>query len=242
MANRIDAEIPVDNNVRPFAVIADTDGNLVAVNSNATDVSLKAYNGTNYHPAGIDAATRALNTIEYEHHEVHAGSSFTCYYTQTVSDTGDKSIISFLTASGTKYLHITASASATAVANACIIEAPTITDNTGATLTVSNRRRIGTPTASSVLDTSQNPDLAGSATYFTEATQGNVTSGTILAQIPIGSSGAGPIKAVGGLARSQQEWILKPATLYAFVVESLSDADNIHWIELDWYEHTDQAT
>jgi len=191
-------------------------------------------------PARMDAVTHSIQTVDYAHHEIHAGSSFTCSYAQTVADNGDKTIIAFKTPAGTKYLHLTASASATGVADACIIEAPTITDNTGATLPVYNRRRVGTPTATTVIDTSQNPDVAGQATFFTEATQGNVTGGTEIANIPLGATGGGPVKSVGGLSRGQQEWILKPNTLYAFVVESLADGANIHWVELDWYEHTDK--
>jgi hypothetical protein len=187
----------------------------------------------------IDSSTHATTTIEYEHHEIHGGSAFTCRYIQTVSDTNDRSIITFLTPTTTKYLHITAAASATAAAMAYIWEAPTITNNTGAPLVVYNRRRIGTPTGTTVWDTSQNPNVQGQATFFTEITMGNVTGGTELDSIPLGS-GAGP-KTVGGMARGQQEWILKPTVLYAFEVKSSTNDANTHWIELNWYEHQDKS-
>lgn len=190
--------------------------------------------------ARLDGSTEALNFIDYVHHEIHAGSGFTTTYTQTVSDTGDKSIIAFLTDNSTKYVHLTVAASSTAAAIASILEAPTITNNTGATLAIYNRRRIGTPTTTTVWDTSQNPTAQGAGTFFTEITMGNVTGGTTLASIPLGAAAGGAVKQIGGLARGQQEWILKPNTAYAFVVESSDDADNTHWIEIDYYEHTDR--
>jgi len=186
--------------------------------------------------AKIDPSTNTLQTIEYEHHEIHAGSSFTCHYEQDVSDTDDRTIIAFKTPNTTKYLHITMAASATALARAIITEAPTITDNEGDTLAVINRRRVGTPTASTIINTSPATDVAGSAMYFSEANMAEVTLGTELASIPLGAA-TSPVKSVGGLARAQQEFILKPNTLYAFEVISLDDSDNTHWIELDWYEH-----
>ncbi len=199
------------------------------------------YSGNSFDGVRMDASTHSLQTIDYAHHQIHNGSSFTCHYTQDVTDTNDRSIIAFKTPNTNKYLHITASASATAVSRASVIEAPTITDNQGTTLAIYNRRRVGNPATSIVIDTSQTPDTTGSAMYFSIVDMAQVTGGTVLATIPLGAT-TSPVKSIGGLARSQQEWILKPNTLYAFQVESLDASDNTHWIELDWYEQTDRNT
>lgn len=183
----------------------------------------------------IDALANALKVMAYEHAEIHGGRSYNAHYNQTVSDTGDKSIIAFKTGNDTREVHCTFAASASAPAVASILEAPTITDNTGATLAVYNRYRKSTNT-SEVIDTSQNPDVAGQAMYFTELTMGNVTGGTTLDTVPL-VAGAGPF-AIGGVSRGTQEWILKKDTLYAFVVESSDDTDNIHRLQVDWYEHS----
>ncbi len=196
------------------------------------------YDGINFDKVRIDAGSNSLQVIDFEHHQVHNGSAFTCTHTQDVSDINDRTIISFLTPDTAKYLHITAAASATAVALASIIEAPTITDNEGDSLTVFNRRRVGSPTATTVWDTSTDGDTQGQATFFSIANMGEVTGGLLLASIPLGAS-TSPTKSIGGLARAQQEWILKPDTLYAFEVKSLDASNNTHWLELDWYEHTD---
>lgn len=189
----------------------------------------------------IDASTNSLQVVDYEHHEIHAGSSFTCWHSEVApTDENDRTVITFKTPNSTKYLHITVSASATAVSVARIREAPTYTDNAGTTLSIYNRNRTGTPTASTVLDTSQAPDTAGSATYW-EHDDANLPAedGTIVAEIPLGAS-TSPTKSIGGLARAQQEWVLKPNTFYSFEVKSLDASDNTHWLELDWYEHTDK--
>ncbi|MCP4640599.1 MAG: hypothetical protein GY851_09210 [bacterium] len=185
----------------------------------------------------VDNSTLAVNTISYEHHEIHSGSSFVAHYSQAVSDTGDKTIIAFKTPAGTKWCHVTFSASCTAAAAAYILEGPTVTDNEGATLAIYNRNR-NSGNASTVLDTSQNPDTAGSATYFTENTDHQVTGGTKLDEVFLGGN-EGP-RSVGGTSRGDQEWVLDAGVQYAFVVESLDNNDNSHNAEVNWYEHTDK--
>ena len=199
------------------------------------DVAITGYTGASQQYLRLDPSTFALNAIEYAHHEVHAKHSFSCFYTQLVSDTGDKSIIAFKTPNGTAHVHIIVEIASQDGALAYILEAPTITDNAGATLTVFNRFRDGVLVASGVIDTSQNPDAANAATFFTEATMGAVTGGTKLQEIQM-IVGQGP-RILGGSARGSQEWVLKKNTLYAFVIESLNANDNLHNIRLDFYEH-----
>lgn len=185
----------------------------------------------------IDEATGAITCIEYPHHEIHAGDSFSCWYMQTVSDIGDKSIVSFRTANSARWVHLTITGSATFMAHFRLLEAPAINDNTGANLAVYNRNR-NSATQATVIDTSQNPDLSGSATFFTELTMGNVVGGTDLVHEHLGT-GEGK-KTIGGGARGEQEWILLPNTLYAVEIESTTVDDNVHVIELSWYEHTNR--
>ena len=185
----------------------------------------------------IDEATGAITIIQYEHHELHMGDSFSCWYEQTVSDIGDKSIINFRTANSARWLHITVTVSATFMAEVRILEAPAINDNTGASLAVYNRNR-NSGTIATVIDTSQNPDVTGQATYFTEVTMGNVAGGTEILHEHLGT-GEGK-KTLGGMSRGAAEWILLPNTLYAFEIESTTNDDNVHVIVLNWYEHTNR--
>ena len=200
--------------------------------------TLQTYDGTTYVTPRVDASTWVTTGIDYAHHEIHSGSSYHAHYGQFVSDTNDRSIITFRTPNTTKLLHMFARGSSTALANWYVWEGPTITNNTGAPLTIFNRRRDSANT-SGVWDTSQNPDVQGQATYFTELTMGNVTAGTAIEDQFIGS-GSGP-RASGGESRSEEELILLPNTLYAFEIKSLTADDNYHDIELNWYEHADRA-
>lgn len=203
------------------------------------NVGVLTYNGAAWERTRMDGVTQTMQTIEYEHHEIHGGDSFECCYDQMVSDTNDKSIITFRTPDTTKWLHMVASGSASALAEFIILEAPTITDNAGAVLAVYNRNR-NSANISGVWDTSQNPDVQDQATFFTETTMGNVTGGAEIWHETMGSAGTGPVRAAAGASRGTSEFMLKPNTLYAFLVNSLTDDDNYHQLCLNWYEHVNK--
>ena len=182
-----------------------------------------------------DSVSGAASGIEISHEKIHEGDSFSCHYNQLVSDTNDRSIIAFKTPNTLRFIHAIFFAFASTAADAYIYEAPTITDNTGASLTVFNRRR-PSATETTVIRTNTNPDEVG-AMFFSEATMGNVTSGTELTHKPL-IQGQGQ-KAVGGDDRGTEEWLLKPNTLYAFEIKSSTDLDNVHLLEVDFYETTE---
>ena len=187
-------------------------------------------------PAGRgDSVSGSASFIEITHEKIHAGDSFSCHYNQTVSDIDDRSIIAFKTPDTLRFIHAVFFAFASTAADAYIYEAPTITDDTGASLTVFNRRRAST-TVTTVIRTNTSPDEAG-AMFFSEVTMGNVTGGTELTHKPL-VEGQGP-KAVGGEDRGTEEWLLKPNTLYAFEIKSSTASDNVHLLEVDFYETTE---
>ena len=76
------------------------------------------WNGTNWQPVRLDAATRATQVIDYAHHEIHAGSHYTLSY--AVADIGaattptDIMSLSFTTPDTTKWLHMVVSATSVA--------------------------------------------------------------------------------------------------------------------------------
>lgn len=199
---------------------------------------LATYDGATYVPPRLDASTFAFETVDYAHHEVHSGSAYECHYCQMVSDVNDRSIITFRTPNTTRYLHMFARGGSTALAAWHFWRAPNVVDNTGAPLDVFNRNH-NSPNTSGTWDTSQNPDVQGQATFFTELTMGNVAGGTDLDMQYIGA-GSGP-RAVGGGSRGEEERLLLPNTLYAFEIQSLTNDDNYHCVHLTWYEHVDRA-
>ena len=186
----------------------------------------------------IDGMSNSLRVIDYEHHEIHGGSSFAVWFDNTTANSDDdRSVIAFKTAAGTKLCHITMSVTASNPAEAIILEAPSTIDlNEGTGATVFNRYR-GSGTASTVLSLT-NPGVAGKVTTFTEAqiAGAQLTGGTVIDHVSL-AGGEGP-KAVGGVSRGSQEWILAANTTYLFYLQNIGQSANLHHINLDWYEHT----
>ena len=186
----------------------------------------------------IDGLTNALRTIDYAHHEIHSGSSFAAHFDNTTtSDDDHRSVIAFTTPAGTKLCHLVMSASASSAAEAFIIEAPATIDlDEGTEATVINRYRDSTK--ESIVLSLEDPAVANTVTTFTEAqiAGASLTGGTQIEYAVI-AAGSGP-KALGGVARGSQEWILAAETTYLFIVQNVGASANIHHIALDWYEHT----
>jgi len=189
----------------------------------------------------IDSATHAMETIEYEHHEIHSGSSFHCHFENLTTNTGEMSAIAFNCPATTKWVHVTVAASVTSITRLYIAEAPSIDVDEGTQLTIYNRNR-NSATASTVLSIETTPVVNKATSYNeTQAAGANITMTVTLDSTVIGGAGATPAQAgVGGMARASQEWVLDQGVQYAFVAETLSDDDNYHTLEINWYEHTDK--
>ena len=171
---------------------------------------------------GIDRSTGAANTIEYEHHEIHSGSSFTVADTVACDTTTVKWQIT--TPDSMVYAHMIFSLSSTGEATYLVTEGSDRTD--GAALAEMNRRRVGTPDAATVIvtRTPTGGDTDGAVTLFTKRS---------------GITSVASKNVEGGGARSLNEWILKPNTKY--VISVTTYAVVYVTCELDWYEHTDRT-
>lgn len=197
------------------------------------------YNGTNWQAVRIDSQTRAWNVIDYEHHEIHGGSSFACHYFNDCTNTGEMTMIAFNTPNTAKWIHIVFEASSTAASYMAIYEVADLDVDEGTDLAIYNRDRNSATT--SVVSTIETVPEAGKATSYTEAQAAGATlsTATELERHYMGAAAAGAD--VSGTARATSEWILKQATQYAFVIVSTTNDDNTHSIRLSWYEHTNQA-
>ena len=191
----------------------------------------------------VDAITHTLQTIEYAHHEIHGGSSFTAYYTRTTAATsGHRSGLYIQTpAAGGKLLHIVAQFSASTAANYSICEAPTIAANVGTHGGVIYNRYRDHAGTSGCFDNA----TVAAVNKFTTLTEAQIAAdgtwavGTLLRTAPL-TVGSGP-KPAGGAGRDSQEYILKAATQYVFLITNTSADANAHHILIDWYEHANKA-
>jgi hypothetical protein len=185
----------------------------------------------------IDGSTNALETIEYEHHEIHSGSAFTCHYANDVTNIGEMTAIGFNTPNTTTWVHLTVEAETTGAAYVALYENTSIDVDEGTQLTIYNRNR-NSATAATVT-TIETVPVANLATSYNEAQAAgaNITTTTELA---INYLGAGERKSVGGASRGVQEWVLDQNQQYCVLMYSLTNDDATHNITLDWYEHVDK--
>jgi hypothetical protein len=191
-------------------------------------------------PLRLDKATNTIQVIDYSHHEIHAGSAFTCHYSQTTpTAVGEMTMIAFNTPNTSKWVHMFASFSSTAASIATIYEAADLDVGEGTQLTIYNRDR-NSSTASTVTSI-ENPAVANKATSFSVAQAAGATLSTTnpIYKRYLGAAAAGAD--TGGESRDDNEFILDQNVQYAFVIENTTADDNTHNIVLNWYEHTNIA-
>jgi hypothetical protein len=178
------------------------------------------YDGTNFDDIRIDGVTNTLQAIDYEHHEVHAGSAFTVADTVVADTTTVKWMI--VTPDSTKYSHLIFTLTSTGEATFLVTEGADRT--AGTNLPPVNRRRVGTPTAATT-------------TVSRTPTGGTTDGATTLFTMRNGITSVAAKNIEGGEARATNEWILKPNTKY--IVSITTYATVYATMLLDWYEHVD---
>jgi hypothetical protein len=167
-----------------------------------------------YQPLRLDAPTNTLQTIEYEHHEIHGGSSFTTQHIADVASGGTISL-SITTPNTTKWAHIIYELDTEGEAMVYLMESPTISGGTAKI--IFNRDR--NSSATTVMVVKYDPTI--------------VSTGTIYRQWHLGSG-----RTTGQNRRGVSEFILKQNTTYVYALNNLSVSDNYISLKLDWYEHT----
>ena len=176
----------------------------------------------------LDGSTRALNVIDYEHHEIHSGSSFTAEH-NAAGGSGTKATISFTTPAGTKYIHMVVETRTNVAAVYTLGEGATVTAESGTNYLARNKRRVATMNVATVLPAGSVPATAGNVTAG-----GTVTDfGTVLETIQVGSG------KLGDNSRGTDEWVLAPGTVYALEMESEAATSEVR-VSIHWYEHTDK--
>jgi hypothetical protein len=166
-------------------------------------------------PVRLDRATNTLQTMSYEHHEIHAGSSFTVSFSADVANGANHDIL-LITPDTTKWAHLTYELETELESDFKIYEAPTAT--AGDALVIYNRDR----------------NSLTAATVTASSTPTSITPGTtILRSYHFGSG-----RSFGGGERGAHEFILKQNTKYLFRVTNATSNNNWISLKLDWYEHT----
>lgn len=168
----------------------------------------------------VDGSTRALNIIDYDHHEIHEGSAYFLAWSGIVNDTGVLEL-RIQTGNTEKWAHMEVTIDGALAGIAQLWEGTTKTHNASNAITPFNRNRNSSNT--SLLTICHTPSgtesaAAGLTQYF-------------------GATASGGRVAVGGGASSRAEIILKQNTAYLIRATSAADGNRMAII-LDWYEHT----
>jgi hypothetical protein len=172
---------------------------------------------TEYRTARIDYSTHALETIDYVHHEIHAGSAF--FYTDSV-ELGSAAAQDYLitTPDTTKWGHFTFSGTGNAITQVQLYEGSDRTGTSAQTVRNANRNSVTTATIT-----------------VHKGTSGGTTDGTLIWQRKSGASSAQSRSGVE--ATHEGEIILKQNTKYLLRITS-GTATNLTNLALSWYEHT----
>ena len=178
---------------------------------------------TTFQVPRLDIATHTLQTIDYSHHEIHAGSHFNHaeivdLAINTVRD------IRFITPNTTKWCHLTFSVTCEAKTDFCLYEgATTITAGTGITLFNNDRNSATTSTCTAnYIDNGSLAD-ANADTMVT----------TCIDHVIIGSG------RTAGFIDREQEIILKQNTTYCF--RFIANTAGYVNYRIQFYEHTNKT-
>jgi hypothetical protein len=184
-------------------------------NSPGSEIKVSEIQGIEYvaGKSGIDSSTETLQTIEYEHHEIHSGSHFFICGTQALSNS-EVVNFTFITPNTTKWTHMTFVIEGTGAISLEIFE--------GATVNVA-----GTAV------TARNSDRNSETTTVNTIRTGDTYTGT---GTSIYSKQTGALKSIGIISRNN-EIILKQNTTYIFRITNETAVANQLTYCADWYEH-----
>ena len=175
----------------------------------------------NENPVGIDASTRALEVIDYAHHEIHSGSHF---YIQgyLVLASGASAYSKLVTPDTGKWVHFIFNIRSSGITTTYLDE-----DAVGAT-----GGTVMTP-----INNNRNSSSA-SALVFTAGVTNATSYTTRLENDKWGAEGFKEV--TGGGSGRDDELVLKQNTTYLRTFISESD-DNIIQFKASWYEHEDKG-
>jgi len=167
-----------------------------------------------YLPLELDTTTNSAKTVDYAHNEIHSGSHF---YYQGYRDVASGDSLQFLitTPNTTEWGHLLMDGSCEGECEIVLYEAATASGGTAITIYNNNRNSAHSATITWAVD----PTVASLGTS-------------------IGSNRIGSGRFEGGVARNDNEIVLKQDTKYILKVNNEAGAANLVNLNAGWYEHT----
>jgi hypothetical protein len=175
---------------------------------------------TNGKTPTLDSTTNATNTVDYAHHEIHAGSTFKVpVCDQLLADDGTLNIM-VTTPNTTKWGHMIWDASCGGNAVVRLTKNPTTSG--GSSFTPINKN--------------MNSATASTVTVKTGVTV--TDDGTVLdCKIVPGGTGG---NASGGGAEVRDEWIMEQNQIVLLQVSNIAGSAKPTSLAMEWYEHTNK--
>ncbi len=169
---------------------------------------------------GVDNSTQALETVDYAHHEIHSGSSYSaCYVNDAAASAFAKIFIQ--TPNTTKWDHLTFSVDAEDEVEVTLYEAATAA---------------GTTVGATPINRNRNSSKVSGTNIYTSSAITATTSPTLLCKRHLAS-----VFSTGKALRQDDEFVLKQNTTYALQAENVSAGASQISINANWYEHTDKV-
>lgn len=182
-----------------------------------------SYSDTGFDVLRMDASTHTLQTIEYEHHEIHSGSAYFVVRSELLESAGDAEV-RIATPDTNKYAHMTIEVDAAIAATVELWAGTTKTHEAVNAITPLNRDFNSTNSSGLTICHTPGGAQAGDANLIQY----------------VGAASVSGKVAEGGGTSSRHEFILKRNTAYYIKATSRADGNAISII-LDWYEHTDRS-
>jgi hypothetical protein len=177
--------------------------------------------------AQLDASTGAIETIEYEHHEIHSGSHYHVQSSIGLPAINDVLDFTWQMPDTTKWIHWTWELDTEKGVAWYIYEGVIANNPLSEPVTILNSNRNSAKTSATVMKYELQADLA------TANVDTDVTSAILVAN---GASGAGQ---KAGASERHHEMVMKQGSLYC--LRAVAGAAGYINFDMHWYEHTDKS-
>jgi len=205
----------------------DDDTDIDGLNGIVTNAILNArIDAATVKPIRMDPSTHTIQTIKYEHHEIHSGSH---YFVQSIQDLAINNVLDFTwqMPNTAKWIHWTWDIDTEKETAWYVYEVAVATNPLANTVTPVNSNRNSANTSGTTMKYELQASLAA-ANIDTD-----VTGATLL------SSGISGVKRrLSGSAERNHEVVLKQNTLYC--LRAVAAAAGYINFNMQWYEHTDK--
>jgi hypothetical protein len=170
-----------------------------------------------------DEKTGAVETLEYQHHEIHGGSFFVAGVHEDLAGNGSMHILFCAPTTVSLEAHVVVAIQGELETEYRFFSGPTIAAS-----------------GTNVPPVCQNRNSPGTAESAVRSGATPTDSGDLLFTDHMGG-GSSPARNTGGQRREDSEWIVGSGAQYMLHVENMTSSNNNVVVVISWYEHTSKT-